>query len=257
MSEFKLTSSLSYTNLFSLAKDIYLYPGRFYKAFKEKDLMKFIQEQDTKKYDAIIELKKKHYIPDVFLFKVSYILNPFMELRYHGFLFKDYAEIGKIIKKNSPKIDVYIKDLIRFDLLQEYMEKQDDDKKKPETYKKVLMIREKYKYKHNLGYFLLGYALDHDKTFYYNGEKFTDPKVFLKSRSTMHNLFKFARDFEVDCAFMAWLEVMEQTSIINRYNGVVKLIENKEKECLNSEQVNDQNENSDPLILFYKEFKNG
>lgn len=256
MSEFKLTSSLRYSNLFSLAKDIYLYPGRFYKAFKDKELMKFIQDQDQKKHDDIVELKKKHYIPDVFLFKASYILNPYMELRYHGFLFKNYADIGKTIKKHAPKIDVYIKDLIRFDLLQEYMEAQGDNKKKPETYKKVLEVRERYKYKHNLGYFLLGYALDNDRYFYYHGKKFDDPKVFLSNYSTMHNLFEFARNFEVDCAFMAWLEVLGHTSIINRYNNIVKLVENKEKECSNSEQVNDQNENSDPLVLFYKEFKN-
>ena len=83
MSQYQFTLLKTYDSIFELAKDIYKYPGRFSNAFKTKELMDFIKEQDQKKYEEILKLRRKNYIPDVFLFKASYILNPHMELRYH------------------------------------------------------------------------------------------------------------------------------------------------------------------------------
>lgn len=145
MSQYQFTLLKTYDSIFELAKDIYKYPGRFSNAFKTKELMDFIKEQDQKKYEEILKLRRKNYIPDVFLFKASYILNPHMELRYHHFLFKDYEQIGKQIKKYSPKIDVYIQDLLRFGLLEEYMIAQGDNYKKPELYARVKKVIDDYK----------------------------------------------------------------------------------------------------------------
>lgn len=255
MSQYQFTLLKTYDSIFELAKDIYKYPGRFSNAFKTKELMDFIKEQDQKKYEEILKLRRKNYIPDVFLSKASYILNPHMELRYHHFIFKDYEQIGKQIKKYSPKIDVYIQDLLRFGLLEEYMIAQGDNYKKPELYARVKKVIDDYKKDKNLAYFELAYALDQSKEFIYEGVKYTDPKVFLQTRLTIKNLFDFARTFEENKAFFAWLKAIDQEQIIFRYKSLISLVEEKEQECVNNDYVNKQNKNSDKLAFFYKELE--
>lgn len=48
MSQYQFTLLKTYDSIFELAKDIYKYPGRFSNAFKTKELMDFIKEQDQK-----------------------------------------------------------------------------------------------------------------------------------------------------------------------------------------------------------------
>ena len=175
-----------------------------------------------------------------------------MELRYHGFLFHDYTEIGKIIKRFTPKIDVYLLDLIRFGLLEKYMKKQGDDYKKPELFARVQALRELYEKNHNRAYFHMAYDLDPDRRFYYDGRVYEDPKEFLKTRLSIRNLFEFAGSFEIDNAFLAWIEIMGQSALLERYESLISLVDEKARECAENGQVSGENQNSDLLALFYK-----
>lgn len=257
MSTYYLTPLKSYDSVFALAKDIGRYPGRFYEAFEEGNLLDYVREEDPAKYRRLVELKRQDYIPDVFLFKASYILNPYMELRYHGFVFKSYEEIGQVIKRFCPKIDVYLQDLLRFGLLAEYMKTQGDDVRKPELWARLEEVSKLYKTDHSLAYFSFAYALDpHDRSFHYDGRCYDDPKEFLRSRLPIGSLFEFAGRFEDDGAFQAWLLFLGYDTVLDRYQSLVSLIEEKERQCREFSKTSEANENSDPLALFYKGLEN-
>lgn len=129
---------------------------------------------------------------------------------------------------------------------------QGDNYKKPELYARVKKVIDDYKKDKNLAYFELAYALDQSKEFIYEGVKYTDPKVFLQTRLTIKNLFDFARTFEENKAFFAWLKAIDQEQIIFRYKSLISLVEEKEQECVNNDYVNKQNKNSDKLAFFTK-----
>lgn len=132
---------------------------------------------------------------------------------------------------------------------------QGDNYKRPELYARVKKVIDDYKKDKNLAYFELAYALDQSKEFIYEGVKYTDPKVFLQTRLTIKNLFDFARTFEENKAFFAWLKAIDQEQIIFRYKSLISLVEEKEQECVNNDYVNKQNKNSDKLAFFYKELE--
>ena len=89
-------NDVPYNNIFSLAKIIYKNYNSFSKLFRQdENLLNFVKEQDKEKYEKLIKISKLYYPDDVFLFKVTYILNPFISLRIRDEEFSSYSDLGK------------------------------------------------------------------------------------------------------------------------------------------------------------------
>ena len=98
-------NDVPYNNIFSLAKIIYKNYNSFSKLFiQDENLLNFVKEQDKEKYEKLIKISKLYYPDDVFLFKVTYILNPFISLRIRDEEFSSYSDLGKKMLLSSPDI---------------------------------------------------------------------------------------------------------------------------------------------------------
>lgn len=221
-----------YEDIFKLAEDIQLYPRDFYRAFyKNQELLNFIKAQDFKKYQQILPLIDDHtLLQDVLLYKITYILNPYLPLIYHGYRFKDYRSIALRIIYFAPKVDVYLLDLLKEGLLLDHMRLNQLHDRDKELYRKIEEYTKLAKNEPNLAYFRLGFYLYGTKDFYYDGIKYRDLKELLSSLLSATTLIYFAKDFEESCFLPALqIEDAKSTAIYDRYQHVVSLYEDKER----------------------------
>ena len=166
-------NDVPYNNIFSLAKIIYKNYNSFSKLFRQdENLLNFVKEQDKEKYEKLIKISKLYYPDDVFLFKVTYILNPFISLRIRDEEFSSYSDLGKKMLLSSPDISSKYFPLIQYDLISYHMEMTGFNKKDEELFLKVKEI-EKDEHKQYV-YFYLAYLLSKKTTIIYHSEEYKD-----------------------------------------------------------------------------------
>lgn len=238
MERIYLSNKIYYDDLLSLGKDIYKYPGWFNELFEDKSFLSTIQSEDKDKYDKIVALKKLGYISDVFLFKASYILNPYMKLRYHGFIFENYQELGTTMLQYGPIIDVYLKDLLVYHLLSEYMEIQGEDKIMKDIYDVVKNAEKKALENSNYAYWYLAFSLANTKSLVYEKKVYDSPKLFFSSHMDLSDLFSFASKFEDNQLIYCWLDINGYDNIVSKFKAIVsfhdKLEDSNQKALLNN-----------------------
>ena len=110
-----------YDDIFQLAKEMYLAYDIYASELRKEELLAFIDSQDSKKAAKIKALSLLSLPDDIFVFKASYILNPFMSLRFKGFLFKDYQELGTTMLSYAPSPSPILTLLVRYSLISEHM----------------------------------------------------------------------------------------------------------------------------------------
>lgn len=131
----------TYFDLYQLGKDICLKPMVFYNELLANDeLKRFIKESDEKKYEQFILLDKDKYSLDEYLFYVAYLFNPYQNLKYHTYEFDDLLDLGRLIIKFAPKIDVYLKDLLTKSLLLYFIDLGDSKKSSLNYIKKSVSL---------------------------------------------------------------------------------------------------------------------
>jgi hypothetical protein len=215
-----------------MGKDVYLYPGRFYALFNKPIFAKVLKEEDLRRYQEFINVRRRNYIPDIFVYKVSYILNPYMVLRYHQFKFSSYKQIGETMLSYGPIVDVYLKDLIIHHLLSEYMEKMRDDKIHQKLYNCVKEAEKNCLINANLAYWTLAFQLADTKTLIYKSHKFDKPEDFFREVTVLTDLFAFSSTFLKDQYVIAWLDYLGYTEKVNRFKNLSDLSDSKENEAL-------------------------
>jgi hypothetical protein len=181
-------------------------------------------------YDEYINLKNSCQISDIFLFKMSYLLNPYMSLRYHHFIFSSYEELGRQIVSFGPVVDVYLKDLLIYHLLSEYMEKMRDDKRYPSEYRIVKQAEQEALKDENTAYWTMGFKLGKTKTLIYRNHKFDSPEIFFGSTMAISDLFPFSSSFLQDKCVLSWLSILGYTERIKRFLSIADVEDEKEDE---------------------------
>ncbi len=222
-----LAENKYYDDFLSMGKDVYLYPGRFYKFFASKIFLRALYE-DKERYHKYAELMKENPSPDVFLFKMSYILNPYMSLRYHKFIFASYKEVGQAILSYGPTIDVYLKDLLICGLLKDYMVSQGDDKKQEGAFQTVCLCQKEADEDVETAYWKLGFLLSGTKELIYEGVKFTSPSEFFSSRLVLSSLVPFSRTFLQDKLVLTWLRISGEEKKVNEFLSLQSVADEKD-----------------------------
>lgn len=216
-------SGKSYSSLLELAKDCYLYPNRFNKFYNSNKFLTILKNEDSKKYEEFLKIKKMNYRNEIFNFKVSYLLNPYMKLSYEHFIFDDYKKIGTTMLSYAPIVDVYLKDLLIYHLLSEYMENTNDNKRYESIYLKVKENEKKVSQSQNLAYWNLAFDLVGDNTLIYKGKKFTNPKDFFEYIQVVNDLLIFSSSFLEDGLVICWLERLGYSYLISKLLSLIDL----------------------------------
>jgi hypothetical protein len=230
MDKLSLSEKLTYDDFIEMGKDVYLYPGRFYRFFDSKAFIKALF-QDKPRYEQYLALKKMNLIPDVFLFKMSYVLNPYMSLRYHHFNFRSYQELGQTILSYGPVVDVYLKDLLIYHLLSEYMVRMRDDFNQAADYNEVRRCEREALEDQNLAYWDLGFALAHTKTLTYDKKQYSDPKQFFNEKLVLSSLIPFSSDFLSDRLVLCWLKLNGYEGKVSSFLSLASVSDEKEAQA--------------------------
>jgi L-rhamnose mutarotase len=164
--------SKTYDSLFTLAKDMYLFSDEMAKELRSENLVSFLKEKDNEKYEKIKKLYLLSIPDDVFVFKASYILNPYMSLRIKGFCFDSYEALGKTMLAYGPGLDPVLLELVRYQLISEQMLSSDYAKDHIDIYNQVLELENLSD--SSLAYFSLGYFLSKKTTIVFNGVEYKD-----------------------------------------------------------------------------------
>ncbi len=165
-----------YKNLFELAKDVYKNSDYFAYYLKSPEFLDILSVKDSEKAEKISKLSKQMLPDDIFVFKASYILNPFMSFRIKGWCFKTYKELGDAILAYGPDYNVTLMEIIRFQLLSKHMASSLYSKDNPELFKKVLEIEKEGESDSQFAYFSLGYLLSGEKGIIYQQVRYKDIK---------------------------------------------------------------------------------
>lgn len=219
----------SYYSIVDFAKEIYLQHDESFALIKSEKFLKTLYNFDQNMYNRIVELLSNPFQQDALLFKVQYILNPLMELHYHGYAFKDFMSLGKKIISYGPATDIYLKDFLKYHLLSYYMEVTKYDQKKPVLYNKVKILEEEFILNENRAYFKLGFLLEGSNVIIYNGKKFYDAKSLFEYLILPVNIIDFAKDFIKSQYVFAWLEMLGYQKELILFENFILSIEQKEK----------------------------
>ena len=217
----------TYSSFLEMGKEVYLYPGRFYSYFHSPHFLLALSRK-PELYKQYLALSEKKEIPDVFLFHMSYILNPYMSLRYHHFIFHDYEELGEQMREYGPVVDVYLKDLLVYHLLSEYMEKQGDDHRYPELYQKLTELEKEAVDDENTAYWKLMYVLTKKKTLYYDGQEYKDPEEFFASHLSMSSLLSLSSSLEGKLV-LVYLDLNGYSRKVTSFEATVSSYDQQEK----------------------------
>ena len=215
--------NLNYPNLLELAKESYLYPNRFFKFYNSNKFQAILKNTSQEKYEKFLEIKNANYIQEVFTFKVSYLLNPYMSLRYQHFKFDNYVQLAETMLNYAPSIDVYLKDLLIYHLLSEYMENTGDFKMYPKIYKSVKDAEKQLVSNQNIAYWNLAFDISKKENLIYDGKEFKTPFEFFQYVLAIYDLFKFSSSFLDDCYVLTWLERKGYSYIVSRFISLCRL----------------------------------
>lgn len=220
----------SYSSLEEFAMDIYKYPNEAFAVIKSQKFLKILYNLNQKMYNRVVELLNQPFQVDALLFKIQYVLNPLMGIRYHGYKFDNFSGLGKQIVLFGPKTDIYLKDFLKYQLLSYYMEVTKYDIKEPVIYQKVKELEEEFKENEDIAYFKLGFILEGSNTIYYREKKFTDIKEFLINAMKPVNITDFAARYVKSQYMYAWLEILGMKEKVILFENLVSSVEQKEKE---------------------------
>ncbi len=132
--------------------------------------------------------------------------------------------------KYGPIIDVYLKDLLVYHLLSEYMEKQGDDVKQEKYYSIVKEAEKLVEINENYAYWYLGFKLANTKVMTYERKDYDSPKLFFKERMDISSMFSLASSLEANQLVYTWLQIQGSEKELNEYKAMVNLFDNKENE---------------------------
>jgi hypothetical protein len=159
-----------YSDLYALGKDMYLFSDDMAKELRQDSLLQFVDSKDQEKSNQLKKLSLLSLPDDIFVFKASYIFNPYMSLRIKGFCFNDYVSLGKTMLSFSPEADSTLLELVHYQLVSQQMLSSGFAKENPSIYQKVKEIEQIAD--NRISYFSMGYFLSKKKTIIFNGYEY-------------------------------------------------------------------------------------
>ncbi|MBE6143120.1 MAG: hypothetical protein E7177_03955 [Erysipelotrichaceae bacterium] len=219
----------TFTSLEEFGQNMYLYPEACETLLTSTKFLKALGEENKELLTKLIKLN--HEVRDVneFLFQAQYLFCPHMGLKHHTYSFETFKELGKQILEFGPKVDIYLKDFLKFKLLSRYMVDQGYDTRKAILYKKVLELEEMFFENENKAYFLLGFLLAESDRIIFNKKEYDDVETFFKDMISDFYIINYAHNLESNQYIYAWLEVKGLNRQVSKYHALLKTIEQLEE----------------------------
>ena len=221
------------TSLKELGEKMYLYPDASEKLLTSSKFLKFLKENDEEKYVKLIELNHKEREHETFIFLAQYIFNPIMNIRHHGYEFNSYKELGEKILAFGPKIDVYLKDFLKFGLLTKYIKLMGRDIQDKEIYLKVVELEKKFKINANYSYFLLGFTLSDCAIITYESKAYSDVNLFFQEMIHDHCVANYSSLISKNQYVLAWLTYLGYDKVVDKYQSIINSITKLEENYAN------------------------
>ena len=217
-----------FTSLEEFGRNIYLYPEACETLLTSTKFLKALADENKELFEKLVAIN--HEVRDVnaFLFHMQYLFCPHMELKHHGYSFNNLKELGKQILEFGPKVDVYLKDFLKFRLLSKYMKDQGYDTRKSYIYNRVLELEELFFENENKAYFLLGFLLAETDNIIFDNEEYTNVSDFFEHMITDYYIVNYSHNLESNQYIYAWLEVKGLKNEINKYRALINTIEQLE-----------------------------
>ena len=149
----------SFSSIFELSKIMYKDTSFFFFLFKEEKLLKFISSCDENKAKEINKIRKLLLPDSVLVFKVTYILNPYISFRFDNRVFNSYSELGNAMLLLSPQMDNSLSDIISYSLIQEHMKSTNFYSDNKDVYEELSRLQEISLGDLPYEYFLVAYYL--------------------------------------------------------------------------------------------------
>lgn len=217
-----------FTSLEEFGQNMYLYPEACETLLTSTKFLKILAEEDRQLLEKLIKLN--HEVRDVnaFLFHAQYLFCPHMGIKHHRYSFNNLKELGKQILEFGPKIDIYLKDFLKFKLLSKYMLDQGYDTRKAHIYKRVLELEELFYENENKAYFLLGFLLAETDKIVFDRKEYDDVTEFFEDMISDFYLANYSHNLETNQYIYAWLEIKGLNKEVSKYHALLSTIEQLE-----------------------------
>ena len=207
---------------------MYLYPEACETLLTSTKFLKALADENREVLEKLIKLNHETRDVNAFLFHAQYLFCPHMGLKHHTYSFNSFKELGRQILEFGPKVDIYLKDFLKFKLLSKYMVDQGYDTRKAILYKKVLELEEMFYENENKAYFLLGFLLAETDNIIFNRREYNDVSEFFKDMLSDFYIVNYSHNLEANQYVYAWLDVKGLNRQVTRYNSLLKTIEQLE-----------------------------
>ena len=216
------------TSLEELGRNMYLYPEAFETLLVSTKFLKILKNENKELLEKLIKLN--HEVRDVnaFLFHAQYLFCPHMELKHHRYSFSTLKELGKQILSFGPKIDIYLKDFLKYKLLSKYMMDQGYDVRNSTLYDKVLDLEQLFLVNENKAYFLLGFLLAETDKIIFDNKEYDDIQKFFEVMLSDYYVVNYSHNLESNQYIYAWLEVKGLKEKVKSYQILLNTIEQLE-----------------------------
>ena len=216
------------TSLEELGRNMYLYPEAFETLLVSTKFLKILKDENKELLEKLIKLN--HEVRDVnaFLFHAQYLFCPHMELKHHRYSFSNLKELGKQILSFGPKVDIYLKDFLKYKLLSKYMVDQGYDVRNSTLYHKVLELEQLFLVNENKAYFLLGFLLAETDKIIFDNKEYDDIGKFFEVMLSDYYVVSYSHNLESNQYIYAWLEVKGLKEKVKSYQILLNTIEQLE-----------------------------
>ncbi len=218
-----------FTSFKEFADKMYLYFDETFKLVNTAKFMKLLKQVDKELYEKVNILRKEEINADSFVFKLQYIINPLMELKFNGYSFKKINSLGLKILYGSPKIDIYIYDLIKNKLLSYYLRVQGFDKLNPNFYQKIVSLEIEFENSPKKAYFKIGFILAQTQKIVYRRRWYDSIESFFNEILKPNEINDFSETFEKSEYVFAWLELLGKDNILRKYESIVSTMQDWEE----------------------------
>ena len=151
-----------------------------------------------------------------------------MELKHHRYSFSNLKELGKQILSFGPKVDIYLKDFLKYKLLSKYMVDQGYDVRNSTLYHKVLELEQLFLVNENKAYFLLGFLLAETDKIIFDNKEYDDIGKFFEVMLSDYYVVSYSHNLESNQYIYAWLEVKGLKEKVKSYQILLNTIEQLE-----------------------------
>ena len=217
-----------FTSLEELGKNMYLYPEACETLLTSTKFLKILKDENKELLEKLIKLN--HEVRDVnaFLFHAQYLFCPHMGIKHHRYSFDTLKDLGKQILEFGPKVDIYLKDFLKFKLLSKYMVDQGYDIRKKDLFKKVLELEKLFKENENKAYFLLGFYLAETENIIFDKKEYSNVEEFFEAMLSDYYIVNYSHYLDDNQYIYAWLEIKGFDKEISKFKALVDTIQKLE-----------------------------